>query len=82
MIGCDLPPRKLPRYASRFALVLLLTMLTIKAGETFVVMDCGGGTVDGSTYTVTNTYPLRLDQEVLLPTGSFNLTSIYYNTNT
>lgn len=35
-----------------------------QAGETFTVLDGGGGTVDGSTYTVTNTYQLRLNSEV------------------
>lgn len=39
-----------------------------KAGETFMVLDCGGGTVDGVTYTVTNGYPVRLKTEVGRPT--------------
>jgi len=34
-----------------------------------VVMDCGGGTVDGSTYTVTEDYPLRLERELFRPGG-------------
>lgn len=38
-------------------------------------MDCGGGTVDGSTYTVTNSYPLRLGREVSRPSGMYFLTA-------
>lgn len=45
-------------------------MLTdVQAGETFVVLDCGGGTVDGVTYTVTSSYPLQLKIEVGRPEG-------------
>ncbi|KAH6723776.1 hypothetical protein BKA61DRAFT_664496 [Leptodontidium sp. MPI-SDFR-AT-0119] len=35
-------------------------------GESFSVLDCGGGTVDGSTFTVTNTYPFRLYREEII----------------
>jgi hypothetical protein len=35
--------------------------------ETILVLDAGGGTVDAATYKVTNSYPLRLSDEVVLP---------------
>ncbi|KAH6723782.1 hypothetical protein BKA61DRAFT_626706 [Leptodontidium sp. MPI-SDFR-AT-0119] len=50
------------------------------AGETFVVLDCGGGTVDCVAYTVTNSYPLRLKAEVGRPTGD-NCGASYLNDN-
>ncbi|KAH7305661.1 hypothetical protein BKA65DRAFT_520707 [Rhexocercosporidium sp. MPI-PUGE-AT-0058] len=50
------------------------------AGETFVVLDCGGGTVDCVVYTVTNSYPLRLKTEVGRPTGD-NCGASYLNDN-
>ncbi|PVH73664.1 hypothetical protein DL98DRAFT_430923 [Cadophora sp. DSE1049] len=50
------------------------------AGETFVVLDCGGGTVDAVAYTVTNSYPLRLKREVGQPTGD-NCGASYLNDN-
>jgi len=34
-----------------------------EAGETFALLDCGGGTVDAVTYTVDTVYPLRLRKE-------------------
>ena len=51
----------------------------MQAGETFVVLDCGGGTVDAVAYTVTNSYPLRLKREVGQPTGeNQTLTRVLY----
>ncbi len=38
-----------------------------------MVLDCGGGTVDGVTYTVTNGYPLRLKREVGRPSGACSI---------
>ncbi|KUJ10098.1 uncharacterized protein LY89DRAFT_675587 [Mollisia scopiformis] len=48
------------------------------AGETFIVLDCGGGTVDCVTYTVTSSYPLRLKREVGKPSGD-NCGASYLN---
>ncbi|PVH73657.1 hypothetical protein DL98DRAFT_594843 [Cadophora sp. DSE1049] len=56
-----------PEAAATFLLGNTHTML---AGETFTVLDCGGGTVDGVTYSVTNTYPLRLKVEVGEPSDN------------
>ncbi|KAF2178399.1 hypothetical protein K469DRAFT_731829 [Zopfia rhizophila CBS 207.26] len=41
-----------------------------KRNETFILLDCGGGTVDAGTYTVANAEPLRLEREVVNPTGA------------
>jgi hypothetical protein len=46
-----------------------LIELTDKPGETFVIIDAGGGTVDATTYTVTNESPIRLKREAVEPTG-------------
>jgi hypothetical protein len=34
-----------------------------------VIIDAGGGTVDATTYTVTNEDPLRLKREAIEPQG-------------
>ncbi|ETS77294.1 hypothetical protein PFICI_11168 [Pestalotiopsis fici W106-1] len=41
----------------------------IQAGDTFVLLDAGGGTVDANTYTISRTTPLRLTREVVEPGG-------------
>ncbi|MCJ1246533.1 hypothetical protein MMC30_003741 [Trapelia coarctata] len=41
----------------------------VKLGETFVLIDAGGGTVDAITYTVDRHYPLRLKREAVKPGG-------------
>ncbi|KAK8876951.1 Hsp70 chaperone protein [Apiospora arundinis] len=41
----------------------------IKAGDTFVLLDAGGGTVDANMYTISKTAPLRLTREVVEPGG-------------
>ncbi|KAI1844837.1 hypothetical protein JX266_009065 [Neoarthrinium moseri] len=41
----------------------------IKANDTFVLLDAGGGTVDANTYTVSQTMPLRLQAEGAPPQG-------------
>ncbi|KAE8441601.1 hypothetical protein EG329_004650 [Mollisiaceae sp. DMI_Dod_QoI] len=66
-----------PRAAAAF---LLSASGDIMAGSTFVVMDCGGGTVDGSTYSVASAYPLRLGEEVCSPSGD-NCGASYLNDN-
>ncbi|KAI1373890.1 hypothetical protein F4677DRAFT_461746 [Hypoxylon crocopeplum] len=42
----------------------------IKPHDTFVLLDAGGGTVDANTYTVSQTTPLRLKQELVEPDGA------------
>ncbi|KAI3326025.1 hypothetical protein HD806DRAFT_430483 [Xylariaceae sp. AK1471] len=42
---------------------------SIKRGDTFVLLDAGGGTIDANTYTVSMTTPLRLRREVVQPGG-------------
>ncbi|CZS94244.1 uncharacterized protein RCO7_10355 [Rhynchosporium graminicola] len=64
-----------PEAAATFLLGYTHQMLP---GETFTVLDCGGGTVDGSTYTVTSSYPLRLKSEVGQPCGD-NCGASYLN---
>ncbi|ORY16547.1 Hsp70 family protein-like protein [Clohesyomyces aquaticus] len=39
----------------------------VQRGETIVILDAGGGTVDAVTYQVTRGYPLRLASEVVQP---------------
>jgi hypothetical protein len=40
-----------------------------KVGDTFVLLDAGGGTVDAITYKVDESTPLRLEQEAVPPSG-------------
>ncbi|XXG98242.1 peptide transporter ptr2 [Hypoxylon texense] len=55
-----------PEAAAAF---ILDTEPDIQAGETFVLLDAGGGTVDANTYTISQTQPLRLSDEVVEPGG-------------
>jgi hypothetical protein len=41
----------------------------LKPGQTVTIMDCGGGTVDGVTYSIDSSYPLRLKDEAVEPGG-------------
>ncbi|KAF9887626.1 hypothetical protein FE257_009719 [Aspergillus nanangensis] len=41
----------------------------IKAGESFVLLDAGGGTVDAITYKVASNTPVRLEREAVAPSG-------------
>ncbi|KAK8073199.1 hypothetical protein PG994_004098 [Apiospora phragmitis] len=41
----------------------------VQPGDTFVLLDAGGGTVDANTYTISNTTPLRLTHKVVEPGG-------------
>ncbi|EAU31233.1 predicted protein [Aspergillus terreus NIH2624] len=40
------------------------------AGESFVLLDAGGGTVDAITYKVASNLPLRLEREAVAPSGA------------
>ncbi|KAH8194146.1 hypothetical protein TruAng_011693 [Truncatella angustata] len=48
---------------------VLQTNTSISAGDTFVLVDAGGGTVDVSIYTVSQKVPLRLQAEGITPQG-------------
>ncbi|CCD54394.1 hypothetical protein BofuT4_P124420.1 [Botrytis cinerea T4] len=64
-----------PEAAATF---LLESSEDISLGETFIIADCGGGTVDVVTYGVSNRYPLRLKDEKIQPIGD-NCGSSYLN---
>ncbi|TGO22612.1 hypothetical protein BPAE_0161g00170 [Botrytis paeoniae] len=64
-----------PEAAATF---LLESSEDISLGETFIIADCGGGTVDVVTYGVSNRYPLRLKGEKIQPIGD-NCGSSYLN---
>ncbi|KAG4032827.1 hypothetical protein MFRU_006g02900 [Monilinia fructicola] len=64
-----------PEAAATF---LLESSEDISLGETFIIADCGGGTVDVVTYGVSNRYPLRLKGESIQPIGD-NCGSSYLN---
>ncbi|TGO36697.1 hypothetical protein BHYA_0117g00210 [Botrytis hyacinthi] len=66
-----------PEAAATF---LLESSEDISLGETFIIADCGGGTVDVVTYGVSNRYPLRLQDEKIQPAGD-NCGSSYLNDN-
>ncbi|TGO62414.1 hypothetical protein BOTNAR_0114g00130 [Botryotinia narcissicola] len=66
-----------PEAAATF---LLESSEDISLSETFIVADCGGGTVDVVTYGVSNRYPLRLQDEKIQPAGD-NCGSSYLNDN-
>ncbi|KAL5355362.1 hypothetical protein BJX96DRAFT_48015 [Aspergillus floccosus] len=42
----------------------------IMAGESFVLLDAGGGTVDTITYKVASNWPLKLEREAVAPSGA------------
>ncbi|KAK7998891.1 hypothetical protein PG991_014566 [Apiospora marii] len=46
----------------------------VHPGDTFVLLDAGGGTVDANTYTISKTIPLRLTHEVVEPGGKYEAT--------
>ncbi|KUJ10103.1 uncharacterized protein LY89DRAFT_596948 [Mollisia scopiformis] len=66
-----------PKAAATF---LLGSSKDLTAGATFVVCDCGGGTVDASTFSVARSQPLRLGEEVCPPAGD-NCGASYLNEN-
>ncbi|KAK7974420.1 hypothetical protein PG989_016268 [Apiospora arundinis] len=51
------------------AAYVLASSPDVQSGDTFVLLDAGGGTVDANTYTISNTTPLRLTHEVVEPGG-------------
>ncbi|KAJ5199425.1 hypothetical protein N7491_000016 [Penicillium cf. griseofulvum] len=57
-----------PEAAAAFALDVMIGTKRLQKGETFLVCDAGGGTVDFTTYTVKAQNPLRL-REATNPTG-------------
>jgi hypothetical protein len=45
----------------------------LQPGDTFVLLDAGGGTVDAITYIVDKPYPLKLKREVVRPEGEAHI---------
>ncbi|ESZ91711.1 hypothetical protein SBOR_7906 [Sclerotinia borealis F-4128] len=52
-----------PEAAAAYVLANSPTIDWIKPGETFILLDAGGGTVDVTTYMVNNVDPLKLKRE-------------------
>ncbi|KAG8673134.1 hypothetical protein FPOAC1_006438 [Fusarium poae] len=42
---------------------------SLRPGDTVLILDQGGGTVDAQTFTITSTYPLRLEKEAIRHSG-------------
>jgi hypothetical protein len=49
----------------------------LKSGDTFILVDCGGGTTDAGTYTIAHDKPLRLGAEVTRARGKPMPGSVY-----
>ncbi|KAH1348934.1 hypothetical protein KXX14_002897 [Aspergillus fumigatus] len=49
---------------------VLASTREVKAGDTFMVLDAGGGTVDAVIYKLRNTEPLQLEKEAVKPEGA------------
>ncbi|CZR68305.1 uncharacterized protein PAC_18204 [Phialocephala subalpina] len=49
---------------------MLQSKTMAQRGEVITCLDCGGGTVDGATYEVADSYPPRLGREILDATGN------------
>ncbi|KAJ5609919.1 hypothetical protein N7528_009185 [Penicillium herquei] len=75
--GFDLFLVNEPEAASAFVLDMLVSQKTITTGETFLVCDAGGGTVDVTTYTIDSRSPFRFSESV--PPNGANCGSIYVN---
>ncbi|KAE8452609.1 hypothetical protein EG329_013868 [Mollisiaceae sp. DMI_Dod_QoI] len=53
------------------AFVLAGQRSELNAGEPFLLLDAGGGTVDATVYRVTERFPLRLSKEIIPADGRF-----------
>ncbi|TGO50521.1 hypothetical protein BOTNAR_0390g00090 [Botryotinia narcissicola] len=62
------------------ALYMLAGNSSVQPRETFIIADCGGGTVDIVTYEMGTEHPLRLSEEKVTPGGN-NCGSSYLNEN-
>ncbi|KAJ8069522.1 hypothetical protein OCU04_003173 [Sclerotinia nivalis] len=62
------------------AIYMLARDTSVHPGETFIIADCGGGTVDIVTYEIGTEHPLRLSEEKVTPGGD-NCGSSYLNEN-
>ncbi|KAF4463869.1 hypothetical protein FALBO_9306 [Fusarium albosuccineum] len=51
------------------AAYVLTTKPELKSGETFLLLDAGGGTVDATVYKISQEAPFRLSKEVVKPAG-------------
>ncbi|CRG87920.1 Replication polyprotein [Talaromyces islandicus] len=65
-----------PEAASAFLLDHVVVGTNVSRGETFMVCDAGGGTVDVTTYTVEHKSPFRLKEEVPPHGGNFGSTCV------
>ncbi|QKX56906.1 uncharacterized protein TRUGW13939_04014 [Talaromyces rugulosus] len=48
---------------------VLASQRDIQPGDTFMILDAGGGTVDAITYKLKDTEPLRMEREAVRPKG-------------
>ncbi|KAF7900126.1 hypothetical protein EAF00_004462 [Botryotinia globosa] len=62
------------------AIYMLAGNSPVHPRETFIIADCGGGTVDIVTYEIGTEHPLRLSEEKVTPGGD-NCGSSYLNEN-
>ena len=53
--------------------ILLYAADDLQRGQTFVLLDCGGGTTDIGTYSIAHSTPVRLSQEVKGAEGEYML---------
>lgn len=58
---------------------LLELRLKFQAGEAFLILDAGGGTVDATTYMTDQTHPLRLSKELVEPQGQSMPHGLYFD---
>ncbi|GFF41245.1 predicted protein [Aspergillus udagawae] len=49
---------------------VLASTREVKAGDSFMILDAGGGTVDAVIYKLRNTEPLQLEREAVKPEGA------------
>ncbi|KAH8730709.1 hypothetical protein GQ44DRAFT_417296 [Phaeosphaeriaceae sp. PMI808] len=58
-------------YVVAHATTSLPAINSYKCGETFVLLDCGGGTTDAATYRISQDNPIQLGKTVVPPRGAF-----------